>query len=1581
MLLGQLDRQLGAPIPRYTGGTAGTPRSKSQKPRKLNLLTQSLQVAHQRVNLDVDLSSKRLRGYTELTIVPTSSLLRAIKLDAREMKIIRVLINGSEVADYVYNDQLYINDPVVFEELASRRVPNIRDVTSDEFGIAHHHILRRKLNYLFGQVDDDLLRSLEKPDNLNSEELVILLPDGMKVQQLDASTHHTPSSLAPTNITPLLFRNRLAGEVYNPIQVVVEYEVINPKNGVHFICPESEDSSLWHVYTANSGYNVSTSSWVPCIDNLLERSIWSLEISIPRSVRDVENLRRRLGKSIGTESVLIDVVAKGASQEDAESQSLGGKNMTDDETGNEIEDLQKDSVDGGLDIIEREHKTEIYEESADAKEKEILCGVEENENDDSKAENQPQEEETEDEDDGDSLDLFVCTGDYNNTKESAHPTDLSKKVVSWSIYNPVAAHHVGWSVGAFESLELSDFVDDNAAAAEDDDMLDDYAVIGKDESSPSVNLYFFPGQEELARNTCIFASKALDFFLKEYGSYPFSSYGIVFVNGPSHPYNKFAGLSVISSDVLYPAAVIEPMFDQTEDILECVSSQWSGINIVPQCFNDFWCTVGIAKFMVLQFVKALMGTNEFRYRIKKRMDEIVDKDVGQRPIGLLSLQAPIDEESLTFLRLKAPVILFILDRRMTKTDKSFGFSRVLPKLFLQAISGDFQSGALSTQYFQYVCEKVYRNRLDSFFKQWVYGVGTPLFIITQKFNKKRSMIEVVIRQTQLQQHKALHPKPDTFLNDACSYLNGDLALPIQQTFSGPMTIRVHEADGTPYEHIVDIKNSVVKFDVQYNTKFKRLKKSKEEAEGLLFLRLGDVLEKTEEAKEWKFEEWPKRDEELLDPFEWLRVDTDFEWIATFDIKQPDYMFGAQLQQDRDIEAQIAAINYFGLQEKPSAIYCTMLTRTLVDSRYFYGVRMAAAQALALFSTPRNLFVGRFYLLKAFRLLFCFKDSYVPMSNSFEDFGKFFLQKAVPGYLAGIRDDTGITPRNIQTLLFNLLRYNDNSNNPFLDCFYVAELAKALVRSTIVSRDDPAAAGDDVVTAEAVNRKFILEVVEELLRLRKLDRWVPSYRSEVSYACLEQKISLARAGLITMTFEELLYLTSTKYNASIRTLAFRGLFVLGALKNVEVLKYFLDVCLLEQATPAFRAGLIRALVSSVAEVAVYGCPSTLDDPEFESTSDKPHEPRLIGGAVVVEESLDLNFAAKRDALAKATVRGTLDVLRRELSHGKGLRYILWQLIHTSLLGLSERKLIFLLCDILYSSVDKFVVHLPVPCVPLEGLKRKIMAKNLGEGKICIKREGRFKIQLSAKIVLGDKSKNIRRSDAELIGEMPKLKLRMSGARPEQERVPERVLERILERSLDRAFERDYSLVNQPTVVEDSLVSVDPFMRVTFRFPRQKHKAVQAQRKLTVSRETETKLRFLFTKQRNVALLRKLAARFLPMRYVRINTQTRQVDVSGQPFESRYPLEQSDPFKEPMSLLETVETGSIRFEPFSELPRPVSDSLDSVPPEAQPKLVEAEESATIPETDITAPENIEKDLTQESKTADLASFSANPDSEAC
>ncbi len=137
-----------------------------------------------------------------------------------------------------------------------------------------------------------------------------------------------------------------------------------------------------------------------------------------------------------------------------------------------------------------------------------------------------------------------------------------------------------------------------------------------------------------------------------------------------------------------------------------------------------------------------------------------------------------------------------------------------------------------------------------------------------------------------------------------------------------MTIRIHEADGTPYEHIVDINEVSRRVEIPYNTKYKRLKRSRRQKEraaatagldstgdgpdDVLLYCLGDVLQTDDEVADWRLSDWSKEDEERMsqESYEWIRLDAEFEWLARVSFSMPTYMFVSQLQQDRDVAAQL-----------------------------------------------------------------------------------------------------------------------------------------------------------------------------------------------------------------------------------------------------------------------------------------------------------------------------------------------------------------------------------------------------------------------------------------------------------------------------------------------------------------------------------------------------------------------------------------------------------------------------------------------------------------------------------------------------
>jgi transcription initiation factor TFIID subunit 2 len=307
------------------------------------------------------------------------------------------------------------------------------------------------------------------------------------------------------------------------------------------------------------------------------------------------------------------------------------------------------------------------------------------------------------------------------------------------------------------------------------------------------------------------------------------------------------------------------------------------------------------------------------------VDRILQLDIRRPSLSILGEYMTVDPAEAEFMALKAPMVLNILHHRLVKQSGRNGVDRCLYRLLFNARNERLPNGMISTEAFLDICEKVGHQKLDTFFNQWVYGSGCPTFECHPVFNKKKQVIQLTIKQTQADPSLKPEERPlsaEDVLREGKEKANGFRPISDWPAFVGPMTIRIHEADGTPYEHIVDINSSTVKVEIPYNTKYKRLKKSRrdkeraaaaagldatgEAQEDTIIYMLGDLFESREEMQEWRISEWSQEDEARMDQefYEWIRVDADFEWICRTNINDmPAYMYVSQLQQDKDVMAQ------------------------------------------------------------------------------------------------------------------------------------------------------------------------------------------------------------------------------------------------------------------------------------------------------------------------------------------------------------------------------------------------------------------------------------------------------------------------------------------------------------------------------------------------------------------------------------------------------------------------------------------------------------------------------------------------------
>ena len=125
-------------------------------------------------------------------------------------------------------------------------------------------------------------------------------------------------------------------------------------------------------------------------------------------------------------------------------------------------------------------------------------------------------------------------------------------------------------------------------------------------------------------------------------------------------------------------------------------------------------------------------------------------------------------------------------------------------------------------------------------------------------------------------------------------------------------------------------------------------------------------------------------------------------------------------------------------QREHALISSIFVRTLMDSRYFYGIRVVAAQALAKHAKEEVDWLGLFHLDKAFQALFCLPGSQMTRSNDFSDRAAYTLQLVIPEAISKIRDNDGRTPMRVKQFLYDKLKFNDNSNNLVCVCVCVCE---------------------------------------------------------------------------------------------------------------------------------------------------------------------------------------------------------------------------------------------------------------------------------------------------------------------------------------------------------------------------------------------------------------------------------------------------------------------------------------------------------------------------------------------------------------
>ena len=230
-------------------------------------------ISHQKVELDIDLLSRSLKGKTEITVNPHSKDLRSVRLNCRQCQLKRLSVNGKPATSMSYEE------------------PYRNSKLSWRAGVYQYQMLRQRIE---GQVR-------EHPE----EELIVNLPRNLRIDELDPFSNEAlgvilqvkPDSnkresgggsildLAQTTKTTIEPTAR-----FTPIVLYIEFVIEKIRDGMQFVGWEDGDPRYPHAYTQKS-LSITTCCLFPCLEDISSRCTWEISIKCPRTLGDAFQIK------------------------------------------------------------------------------------------------------------------------------------------------------------------------------------------------------------------------------------------------------------------------------------------------------------------------------------------------------------------------------------------------------------------------------------------------------------------------------------------------------------------------------------------------------------------------------------------------------------------------------------------------------------------------------------------------------------------------------------------------------------------------------------------------------------------------------------------------------------------------------------------------------------------------------------------------------------------------------------------------------------------------------------------------------------------------------------------------------------------------------------------------------------------------------------------------------------------------------------------------------------------------------------------------------------------------------------------
>jgi aminopeptidase N len=228
------------------------------------------------------------------------------------------------------------------------------------------------------------------------------------------------------------------------------------------------------------------------------------------------------------------------------------------------------------------------------------------------------------------------------------------------------------------------------------------------------------------------ATNILPWFVRHVGSYPYKKLANV------QSKTIFGGAENAGTIFYYENSIISN--DLEGLMVHEIAHQWFGNSATEKDWSHLWLSEGFVTYMTNVYHEEKYGLDSMNNRLIKDRDKIV-AFAEQRftPVSDTSASENLMQLLNANSYEKGGWVLHMLRRKIG--DSLFWKS-------IRTYYSTYAGSNANTDDTKKIFEKVSRQNLDTFFKQWVYTAGQPVLDVKWKYNKTKKIIGITVTQQQ-----------------------------------------------------------------------------------------------------------------------------------------------------------------------------------------------------------------------------------------------------------------------------------------------------------------------------------------------------------------------------------------------------------------------------------------------------------------------------------------------------------------------------------------------------------------------------------------------------------------------------------------------------------------------------------------------------------------------------------------------------------------------------------------------------------------------------------------------------------------